>query len=205
MYSIEANELSTKEKYFLLTGGIAPRPIAFVSTQSASGINNLAPFSFFNAMSSTPPIVVFSPAISPDKERPYKDTYLNLKETGECVVQMVSHSMVERMNICAQNFAPELSEFDEAGFEMVASDLVKVPRVKESPFQMEAKLIELKELGHEPGAGNLCICEILKFHIDQKIFKPNSTRIDPNKIDLVGRNGEHYYTRASGEAFELKR
>lgn len=205
MYSVEAKDLSQKEKYFLLIGGVAPRPIAFVSTISASGIPNLAPFSFFNAFSSNPPVVIFSPAVSPDPDRPYKDTYLNLIETKECVVQMVSYEMADRMNICAKDWEPEVSEFEAAGFTPISSDLVKPPRVKESPYQMECKLLEMKILGEKPGAGNLAICEVLKFHIDENVFREGTNRIDPNKIDLIARNGERYYTRASGAAmFEMK-
>jgi flavin reductase (DIM6/NTAB) family NADH-FMN oxidoreductase RutF len=205
MYSVEAKDLSLKEKYFLLIGGIAPRPIAFVSTISAAGIANLAPFSFFNAFSSNPPVVIFSPAVSSDPERPYKDTYINLLETKECVVQMVNYEIAERMNICAKDWEPLVSEFEVSGFTPIPSDLVKAPRVKESPFQMECKLLEMKSLGTDPGAGNLAICEVLKFHVDDNVFREGTTRIDPHKIDLIGRNGERYYTRAFGDAvFEIK-
>lgn len=206
MYSVEAKDLNPKERYFLLIGGVAPRPIAFVSTLSRTGIPNLAPFSFFNAFSSNPPVVIFSPARSPNSDKPFKDTYTNLVETKECVVQMVSYDMVEKMNLTAQDLDADINEFEISGLTELTSDLVKPPRVKESPFQMECKLLEMKNLGDQAGAGNLAICEVLKFHIDEKVFKEGTQRIDPQKIDLIGRNGEYYYTRASGDAiFEMKR
>ncbi|MDA0773065.1 MAG: flavin reductase family protein [Cyanobacteria bacterium] len=205
MHSVLASNLSPKEKYFYLIGGIGPRPIAFVSTISRDGIPNLAPFSFFNAFSSNPPVVVFSPARTANPDKPFKDTYTNLVETKECVVQMVNYEMREKMKLCAQDLDADINEFDISGLTQIPSDIVKAPRVKESPFQMECKLLEMKQLGDQPGAGNLAICEVLKFHVDESVFKPGTERIDPQAIDLIGRNGEHYYTRASGDAiFEMK-
>lgn len=205
MHSVLASNLSPKEKYFYLIGGIGPRPIAFVSTISKNGIPNLAPFSFFNAFSSNPPVVIFSPARSSNPEKPFKDTYTNLVETKECVVQMVSYEMREQMKLCGQDLDADINEFDISGLTQIPSDIVKAPRVKESPFQMECKLLEMKQLGDQPGAGNLAICEVLKFHVNESVFKLGTERIDPQAIDLIGRNGEHYYTRASGDAiFEMK-
>jgi flavin reductase (DIM6/NTAB) family NADH-FMN oxidoreductase RutF len=206
MFSVESKDLSPKELYFYLIGGIAPRPIAFVSTISKDKIYNLAPFSFFNAFSSDPPVVIFSPARTANPDKPFKDTYTNLVDTRECVVQLVNYQMRQQMNLCAQDLDANIDEFEISGFTPIPSDLVKAPRVKESPFQMECKLLEMKPLGDRPGAGNLAICEVLKFHIDENIFKEGTQRIDPQKIDLISRNGENYYTRASGEAiFEMQR
>jgi flavin reductase (DIM6/NTAB) family NADH-FMN oxidoreductase RutF len=203
-YSKEAKELSTKEIYFLLTGGITPRPIAWVSTINKEGITNIAPFSFFNAFSSNPPVVIFSPAISPDPDRPFKDTYLNLMETQECVVNLVSFDLKEQMNLSAKDISS--SEFKFAKIETINSDLVKSLRVKDSPFQMECKLMEMKTLGDKPGAGNLAICEILKFHVKEDIFEEGTHRIDTGKADIIGRLGGSNYARISNESiFEIKR
>lgn len=204
MHSVLASELTPKERYFYLIGGIGPRPIAFVSTRSQEGENNLAPFSFFNAFSSNPPVVIFSPARTANPDKPYKDTYTNLVETGECVIQMVSYDMREKMKLAAQDLEAAIDEFEVSGLTPIDSDLVKPPCVKESPFQMECKLMEMKNLGDQPGSGNLAICEVLKFHVDPDVLNEKN-RVDPSKIDLIGRNGEYYYTRASGDAiFELK-
>lgn len=205
MYSKKSSELSHNEKYHLLISGINPRPVAFVSTVSVSGVYNLAPFSFFNAMSAEPPIVVFGPACRDDEARLYKDTYINLVETRECVIQMVSYEMREKMLVCAQGLGPEVDEFMISGLTPLASDIVKAPRVAESPFQMECKLLEMKNFGEFPGAGNMAICEVLKFHINENILKPGTNRIDPLLTDLIGRNGAAYYTRANADAmFEMK-
>lgn len=205
MYSKASSELSHSEKYYFLIGGINPRPIAFVSTVSKNGVYNLAPFSFFNAMSAEPPIVVFGPSCTDDPERPYKDTYVNLVDTQECVIQMVTYDMREAMVQCSASLAPEVDEFKISGFTPIPSDIVKVPRVKESPFQMECKLLEMKNFGKFPGGGNMAICEIVKFHIDEEIFKPGTTRIDPLITDFIGRNGGAFYTRANSNAmFEMK-
>ena len=205
-YSKESHELSQKEKYFLLIGAVAPRPIAWVSTISKKGDHNIAPFSFFNAFSADPPIVIFSPATSPDPERPFKDTYLNLIETNECVINMVNYDLREKMNQSSQDLSREESEFEAADIETVESDLVKPLRVKTSPVQMECKLREMRSFGEQAGAGNLAICEVIKFHIQESVLKEGTNRIDTEKIDLIGRNGSFYYTRAAGEAlFEIKR
>jgi len=204
-YSKETQELSRKDIYFLLVAGVSPRPIAWVSTISKDGETNIAPFSFFNAFSSNPPVVIFSPATTADPKRPFKDTYLNLMDTKECVVNSVSYELKEEMNLSSKDLDFGESEFDFAKIETIESDLIKAPRVKKSPFQMECKLIEMKSLGEGPASGNLAICEVLKFHVLENVLKENG-KIDPEKADLIGRNGEYYYTRASGKSiFEIKR
>lgn len=205
-YSKEAQELSTKDIYFLLTGIVTPRPIAWVSTIDNLGNTNIAPFSFFNAFSSNPPVVIFSPAVSPDPDRPYKDTYLNLIETNECVVNLVSHEQKDQMNLSSKDFDKAQSEFDQAQIETIKSDLIKAPRVKDSPFQLECRLMEMKQLGDKPGAGNLAICEIVKFHINKNVFKEGSQRIDSAKADLIGRLGGNFYTKVDKDSiFEIER
>lgn len=205
MHSVLAQDLSQKEKYFLMIGAIIPRPIAFVSTISKNGIYNLAPFSFFNAFGTNPPIVIFSPSPTGDSARPQKDTYINLMDTKECVVQIVSHEFAEQMFKTAEAIPYEEDEFQLSGLSPIPSDLVKAPRVKESHFQMECKLLEMKTIGEGAGAANLAICEVIKFHIDENIFREGSqSRIDPEKLHAIGRLGEHYYTKAFGDVFELK-
>lgn len=205
-YSKETKELTPKEIYFLLIGGVSPRPIAWVSTINSQGQSNLAPFSFFNAFSSNPPLLIFSPTINANPERPFKDTYLNIIENKECVVNLVSYRLKEQMNLSSKNFPLSESEFDHAKIEKIPSDLIAPPRVKDSPFQMECKLVEMRSYGKEPGSANLAICEVLKFHVKEDILEEDSSKINPHKADLIGRNGEYYYTRASGDAiFRLKR
>ncbi len=203
MLQFNPKELSVPDVQKLMQGGIAPRPISFVSTMSNDGIPNLSPFSFYNAFSSNPPIVVFSPSRS-GRTNKTKDTYNNLMENGECVIQAVTYDMIEQMNLASSEFAPEVNEFEVTGFTPIESKLIKPFRVKESPFQMECKLRQMFGMGDGPSAGNLAVCEILMFHVDESIM--NNGAIDPQLIDHVGRNGGSWYTRASGDAiFELEK
>lgn len=201
MLSIEPSSLDIKTRHGFLLGGIAPRPIALVSTISEEGINNLSPFSFFNAFGANPPAIAFSPARR-GRDNTTKDTYSNLVANKECVIQAVTYSMVEQVNLASCEYHSEIDEFVKSGLTPIKSDLVKPHRVKESPFQMECKLIEMIELGGQAGSGNLAICEVVKYHISEDIL--SNGMIDTEKIDLVGRMGANYYVRCFGNAlFEV--
>jgi flavin reductase (DIM6/NTAB) family NADH-FMN oxidoreductase RutF len=198
MYSIEPKELPIVEVHKLLLSGVAPRPIALVSTISGDGINNLAPYSFFNAFGANPPVVAFSPARR-GRDATLKDTYNNLMESKECVIQAVTHSMLHQINLASCEYDSDIDEFERAGFTPIDSDIVAPKRVLESPFQMECKLYQMVNVGEENASGNLAICEVVKFHVADELM--TDTKIfDPDMIDLVGRNGGAYYTRASGHA-----
>ena len=201
--TIDPEQSTLKEVHRLLLGGVAPRPIALVSTISADGINNLAPYSFFNAFGANPPYVAFSPAFS-GRDGSAKDTYNNLKEVPECVVQVVTYNMIEQVNLSSTSYAPEVDEFVKSGFTAIDSDLIKPKRVMESPFHMECRVEQIIPLGGSNGSGNLVLCRVVKIHVRDDIFENN--QINPDLIDLVGRNSGNYYTRARGDAiFELKR
>jgi flavin reductase (DIM6/NTAB) family NADH-FMN oxidoreductase RutF len=204
MLSLDPKELTVQVVQKYLQNAIAPRPICFASTISKSCEVNLAPFSFFNIFSSNPPIAVFSPAYSGRTGAP-KDTLLNVLEVPECVINVVNYNMVYQMSLASSPFAKGINEFEKAGFTQVPSDLIQPPRVKESPVQFECKVIEVKELGKQGGAGNLIICEIIKIHIDESVLKADK-QIDTHKIDLVARMGDNWYCRASGAAlFEVEK
>lgn len=203
MLHYEPKELSVVDVHKLLLGGVAPRPIALVSTISVDGIHNLSPFSFFNAFGANPPIIAFSPARR-GRDASLKDTYINIKNTGECVVQVVTYDMVEQINLASAEFPPDINEFDKCGLTPIASDLVKPMRVKESPFQMECILRDLLSYGSGGASANIAICEVLKFHVDENIFQDRI--IHPDKIDLVARMGGDFYTRAVGNSlFKLQK
>src|SRR3989338_1311594 len=203
MKSLFAKDLSPKDTLEILTGGVGPRPIALVSTLSQDGKRNLAPFSFFNAFGSNPPIVAFSPARK-TRDGGLKDTYNNLIQTKECVVQAVTYAMAKQVNICSAEFAPGVDEFIESGLTPIDSLKVKPPRVKESPFQMECVLKQMMSLGEKPGSGNLAVCEVLVFHIAESVYKDGI--IHPDLMDLVARNGGHFYTISKCNAlFELEK
>jgi len=203
MLTINPSELKIPDLQRWLQSGIGPRPIAFVSTISDDGTPNLAPFSFYNVFSTNPPVIGFSPARR-GRNNTLKDTYNNLMNNGECVVHSVNFNMVEKVNLASSELLAEQNEFSIAGFTPLNSDLVKPFRVKESPFQMECKLLQMISFSDLPGAGNLALCQVLKIHIDDSIL--DDGKIHPDLIDLVGRNGGNWYTRSSGSAmFELEK
>lgn len=185
-----------------LLGGIAPRPIAFASTIDKEGNVNLSPFSYFNVFSANPPILIFSPARS-GRDNSTKHSHENVKEVPEVVINIVNYAMVEQMSLSSTAYPKGVNEFVKSGFTPLASEFVKPPRVKESPMQMECTVREVIELGQSGGAGNLIICEIKLIHIAEDILDEEQ-RIDPRKLDAVGRMGANYYVRAHGEAlFEV--
>ncbi|HEX9251834.1 MAG TPA: flavin reductase family protein, partial [Ignavibacteriaceae bacterium] len=150
MKDIIPAEISVPEVQRLLQGGVAPRPIALVSTISKDGINNLSPFSFFNIFGANPPVIAFSPSRR-GRDSSLKDTYFNLIETKECVVQAVTFDMVEQVSLASTEYEKGVDEFIKSGLTPIDSDLVKPKRVKESPFQMECKLLDMMSYG-EGGA-----------------------------------------------------
>lgn len=200
--TIDPKEIPVPELHGYLLGAVSPRPIAFASTVDKEGNVNLSPFSFFNVFSANPPIMIFSPARR-GRDNTTKHTYENVLEHAEVVVNVVSYDIVEQMSLSSTEYGKGVNEFEKAGFTEVKSEVVKPPRVKESPVSFECKVIEVKSLGDQGGAGNLVICEVLRIHITDAILDENK-KIDPNKIDLVGRMGGNWYARASGDAiFEV--
>ncbi len=202
MHHYEPKDLSVPDVHKLLLGGVAPRPIALVSTISKDGINNLSPFSFFNAFGANPPVVAFSPSRR-GRDASLKDTYNNLMETGECVIQAVTHSIVEQVSLASAEYPPDIDEFVKSGLTPIDSDLIKPKRVKESPFQMECRLVEMKSFGEGGASANLAICEVLKFHVSEDLF--TNGIIDPLKIDLVARMSGNFYTRAGLGVFVVEK
>ena len=198
MLVIDPKQTPTRDLHQFLLFSVAPRPIAFVSTVDAEGRPNLAPYSFFNAFSSNPPILVFSSNRRVENNTT-KDTLANVRATGEVVINMVNYAIVRQMAVTSVQFESGVSEFGKAGLTPIASDLVRPFRVKESPVHLECRVQEVLTLGEHGGAGHLVICEVLRMHIDEGVVDERN-RIDPHKIDLMGRMGRAYYVRASGDA-----
>src|SRR5688572_22082554 len=198
MLTIDPNETNQKDLHQFILGTVAPRPIAFVSTIDDQGRQNLAPYSFFNAFSSNPPIVVFS-SNRRGSNNTTKDTLENIKISGECVINAVTYSMVRQMAVASVEFPRGVSEFNKTGFTPVASDLVAPPRVGESPAAMECIVQDIITLGDGGGAGHLIICKVVRMHVAKHVLGERS-RIDPDKMDLMGRMGRAYYVRCSGQA-----
>jgi flavin reductase (DIM6/NTAB) family NADH-FMN oxidoreductase RutF len=197
MITIDPKKIEAKDMHQYVLGSVAPRPIAFASTIDENGKPNLAPYSFFNAFSSNPPVLVFS-SNRRLSNNTTKDTLHNIKETGEVVINVVNYDIVRQMTVASIEYPSDVSEFEQAGLTPIPSEVVAPPRVKESPVQMECKVQEIIPLGDEGGAGHLIICEIVRMHISEDVV--DDGRINPHKIDLMGRMGRAYYVRASGEA-----
>lgn len=204
MITIDPKKISVPQLHHYLLGAIGPRPIAFASSIDKDGNDNLAPFSFFNVFSANPPILIFSPARS-GRTNTTKDTFNNVKVVPETVINVVNYNMVHQMSLASSPFAPGVSEFIKTGFTPIASETIQPKRIKESPVQFECKVIDVKELGKEGGAGNLIFCEVQKIHISEEILDEDQA-IDQKKIDLVARMGGNWYCRADENSmFEVQK
>lgn len=200
--SYNPEEVSIPELHGAMLGVIGPRPIAFASTVDENGKVNLSPFSFFNAFGSNPPLLIFSPARRV-RDNTTKHTLENAKKTKEVVINIVNYNIVEQMSLASTEYAEGVNEFEKSGLTELASEKVKPPRVLEAPASFECRVNQIIETGDEGGAGNLIICEVLLAHIDEDILNENG-KVDPFKLDAVGRMGGDWYCRANGEAlFEI--
>jgi flavin reductase (DIM6/NTAB) family NADH-FMN oxidoreductase RutF len=201
MLTFDPSEIPFQETHRLILGGIAPRPIAFVSSLDNEGKSNLSPFSFFNAFGVNPPVICFSPAFSGKTGKP-KDTFLNILETKECTVSIVTYDMVRQASLASAPFERGVDEFIKAGFTKMPSRKVKAHGVMESPFIMEAKLLHHLDFGKRSGSANMLICEVLLIHVREDVLNEKGS-IDPRKMDQVARMGGPWYSRAAQGLFEL--
>jgi flavin reductase (DIM6/NTAB) family NADH-FMN oxidoreductase RutF len=202
MLSLDPKELPIPKLHGYLLGAIGPRPIAFASTIDENGVNNLAPFSFFNVFSAAPPILIFSPARN-GRTNTTKDTYNNVKSIPEVVINIVNYDILHQMSLSSSPFPSSVDEFVKTGLTPVASDTIRPMRVMEAPVQFECKVNQVIELGDQGGAGNLVICEVTKIHIQESILDENGM-IDQKKINLVARMGGNWYCHANEHSmFEI--
>ena len=192
--------------YKLLIGCIVPRPIAWVSTASADGAHNLAPFSFFMGVCNDPPTLAFSVGPRADGAAPagagLKDTVRNLEATGDFVVNVVDDALAERMNLTSGEYPPEVDEFVLAGLTAVPSTKVRAPRVREAPINLECRVAQILRVGHGPHS--LVLGEILRFHLRDDLYDPGTGRIDMRRLKPVGRLAGEMYTHVH-DLFEMKR
>ena len=195
MITFDPSQHPQRQIYKLMTGIIVPRPIALVSTVDALGNANLAPFSFFAGVGSAPPTVLFCPALRPDSVRQgqRKDTLRNVEETREFVVNIVSDAIAAQANMTAAEVGPEVDEFKLSGLTPVASELVKAPRVAESPAQMECRLMQVIYTGDQPSSGVVVLGEVVRFHIREDLV--DDFRVDPAMLDAVGRMAGNTWVR----------
>ena len=191
----DPSEIPFQETHKLMIGSIIPRPIAFVSTQSNNGKNNVAPFSYFNGVCSKPPTIMFAPARRGwDGEE--KDTLINIRDTEEFVVNIVSESFAEKMVMCATDFDSDVDEFEISGLTPTNSQKIKPPRVGEAKISFECKLNQIVEIGDGTvGSGFVVIGTIVLFHIDDGIY--DNGRIITDKLEPLGRLAGNWYTRST--------
>ena len=190
---IKLKDLKPADAQNYLQHAIAPRPICFASTIDKAGNVNLSPFSFFNLFSSNPPVVIFSPARRV-RDNTTKHTLQNVLEVPEVVINIVDYDMVQQTSLASCEFAKDTNEFIKAGFTEEKATLVTPPMVKESKIKLECKVLEVKPLGIEGGAGNLVICEVLCMHIDESILDENN-KINQTKLHHVARLGGDWYAK----------
>lgn len=199
--TLDPGDLDAQTLYKLLTGSVVPRPIAWVSTLDAEGRPNLAPFSYFSAVSAKPPHLLFCPGLhGPDRP---KDTLKNVREGGDFVVNLVTEALAEAMNLSAATVAAGVSEFELAGVTPVPSARVRPPRVGESPVHFECRVVHIYDVGEHPGGGSVVIGEVVAMHFLESVL------IGRDKIDLatlrpIGRLAGPSYVRVT-DVFEMVR
>lgn len=197
MKTISPQDLNNFELQTLLQTAIAPRPIALASTVDKDGNVNLSPFSFFNMFSSNPPVVIFSPARRV-RDNTTKHTLENVLEVPEVVIGIVNYKIVQQISLSSTEYGKHVNEFVKAGLTMKGADLVQPKLIEECPVNLECKVLEVKHLGTEGGAGNLVICEVIKIHVREEYLNEQGT-LDQKKLDLVARLGGNWYSRNNAD------
>jgi len=192
--------------YKLLIGSVVPRPIAWVSSVDAEGVRNLAPFSYFMAITHDPPTIAFSSgprgAEIGGGVRGKKDTLHNVEVTREFVVNVVDDALAEAMNVTSGDYTPDVDEFTQAGLVAAPSVKVKPPRVAAAPVNMECRLAQIIPVGNLPH--HLIVGEIVHMHVRDDVFDPSTGRLDMHRLKPVGRLAGHLYTHVH-DIFEMKR
>ncbi len=196
---IDLQTLAPMQKQQWLQHAVAPRPVCFASTIDKEGNVNLSPFSFFNLFSSNPPIVVFSPARRV-RDNTTKHTLQNVLEVPEVVINIVDYDMVQQVSLSSCEFPKGVNEFVKAGFTQEAATLVQPPMVKESKVKMECKVVEVKPLGSEGGAGNLVICEVVRMHVVDSILIAEASMFDQRKLHHIARLGGDWYCKVDEQS-----
>lgn len=181
----DLDKFGIKDCHDLLVGAVLPRPIAFVSTIGANGVNNLAPFSYFTVLSSKPPILGFG--IGSKRDGGKKDTLANLEFSGDFVINVVTENLVEAMNQTSGDYPPEVDEFQVAGLTPGKSDLVQSPRVTESPINIECRLKQILQFGDAPRINRFVVGEVVRIHIKKELLEGNIIRAE--RLKAIGRMG----------------
>jgi flavin reductase (DIM6/NTAB) family NADH-FMN oxidoreductase RutF len=205
MIQFDPARLDAAAMYKLLIGSVVPRPIAWVSSVDAAGVPNLAPFSYFMAITHDPPTVAFSSGprgAETSGARGKKDTLANVEATREFVVNVVDDTLAAAMNVSSGDYPPEVDEFTEAGLAAAPGVKVKVPRVAQAPISMECRLAQIIAVGRLPH--HLIMGEIVHLHVREDVYDTATGRIDVRRLRPVGRLAGHLYTHVH-DIFEMKR
>ena len=198
MLTLDPTKIPLPQLHQYLLGAVTPRPIAFASTVDKKGNVNLSPFSFFNCFGYNPPILIFSPSRR-GRDNTTKDTYENILEVPEVVINIVNHAMVQQASLASVEYPRGVNEFVKAGLTPVASSVIKPPRVGEAPVSFECKVTQVIATGDQGGAGNLVLCQVVMMHIKEEILDEQG-KIDPFKLDAVARLGGDWYCRVGPES-----
>jgi len=204
---VRPSELSHSELYSIILNSVAPRPIAWVSTVSAAGQHNLAPFSFFNAVCVDPPLLAFAPGFRPAMQSnanhgEAKDTLRNIRETKEFVVNVVTYALAEAMNATSGEYDRSVNEFELAKLTSEPSKIVHPSRVAGSPVSFECKLYQILEFSPAPTSSSLVIGQVVSIYLNESHMKDG--KLDRDSLDLIGRMGGIQYTRTT-QRFEMVR
>lgn len=195
---IDPADLGARERYRLLISSVVPRPIAFVTSRGPEGVLNLAPFSFFQAVSASPPTV--SLAVGRKRDGSKKDTWRNIEATGEYVIHAVIEGFLDAVIVAAAEWPAEDSEVERAGLQSVPSDAVAVPRIEGAPLALECRRHSIQEVH---GVG-LIIGEVVRFHVDDALLTGAPLEVDFERLRAVARLGGDGYLR-DGEVIRRRR
>jgi flavin reductase (DIM6/NTAB) family NADH-FMN oxidoreductase RutF len=196
---VDPKKMNQMESHHMLRNLVMPRPIALVSTVNHEGLVNVAPFSFFGVVSVMPPMLGIAIGRKQGME---KDTLVNVRNTRELVVNLVTETMAEKMNIAAMDFPSTESEVEPSGFAILPSTIVRPPLIADSPAQMECKVSDILKFGQDKGAHDFLIAEVVMFHVRDELWKDGLP--DCLGMNILGRLGDDYYSGIR-EPFEIKR
>lgn len=197
MKTLIPSEITPVQLQTVMQTAVSPRPIALASTVDKDGNINLSPFSFFNMFSTVPPVLIFSPSRRV-RDNTIKHTLENVLEVPEVVIGTVNFPIVQQISLASTEYEEGVNEFIKSGLTMKDADLIQPKLIEECPVNFECKVLEVKSLGDQGGAGNLVICEVQKIHIRKEYLDENGN-LDQAKLDMVARLGSNWYSRNTAD------
>lgn len=192
-------DIDPVDAYKLLTGLIVPRPIGWIGTRSPEGVNNLAPYSFFNGVAASPPTVMFAPTGQPGAR---KDTLANVRASEVFSVNIVNYRLGPAMNASSGPYPADVDEFEVAGLTVREAESIDAPMVADAPANLECRLLQIVDIGRAPMGSSVVFGEVVAFHVDETLL--DGTRVDQAALDPIGRHVGNLYSRG-GELYEMIR